>query len=122
MRMTLTTIMAMVMMTAGCAAVDHAAMTRRVMDTMGMHPSITTEIVVCASPAQVGLYYEVIYGVNRPLEGFYSRQVDTIFYVAGDRAVFAHEMAHAVIDAYFREPVPVWVHETLAQAIVSDIN
>jgi len=57
-----------------------------------------------------------IYGRDTEAPAFYS-SVENLIVIPRECEIriLRHEVGHAVVQAYFKEPIPVWLHETLAQ-------
>ena len=54
---------------------------------------------------------------------FYSPKTKTVYFSLKDLylKVFAHELAHAVIDHYFEKAPPTKIHEMLAQYVENQL-
>jgi len=92
----------------------------RVQEILDMRPAnlhITIEIF--ETPEQVQAVYLKEYGHKVDFIAFYSPHNETIYLSSKKlrRTVFAHEIAHAVIDRYFGKAPPVKIHELLAQFV-----
>jgi hypothetical protein len=76
-------------------------------------------IEIFTTDAEVQAVFKKEYNRQVDFIAFYSPRSETI-YVANNklrRSVFAHEIAHAIIDRYFDKSPPVKVHELLAQYV-----
>jgi hypothetical protein len=102
----------------GCASVDPEAVRIRVADVLQIGQDVRPTVVVCNDAHDVGLHYQAIYGRYITMEGFYSRKTRTVYYVDGRLDVLVHELSHALLDGYFREDMPVWMHEYIANYVV----
>lgn len=92
----------------------------RVQEILDMRPEgLHFNIVVLDSPQQVQAIYLKQYGRKVDFIAFYSPGTETVYFAANKlrRTVFAHEIAHAIIDRYFNKAPPVKIHELLAQYV-----
>lgn len=80
-------------------------------------PELTYEIILVADMEEVNRAYHEDYGgkVER-VNAFYSQRNDKI-YIPWDMkfSTLKHEIGHAIVDHYFTEPVPSWLHENIAE-------
>jgi acyl transferase domain-containing protein len=75
------------------------------------------KIVLLASSREVRRVYRAKYGKDVDFISFFSPGEKTIYLSTDDAnlRIFAHEVAHAVIDQYFRVSPSVKIHEMLAK-------
>ena len=98
--------------------VDH--LIGRVQEILDMRPErLHFRIEILNSSKEVQAIYLKEYGQKVNFIAFYSPRRETIYVGLNklQRTVFAHEIAHAVIDRYFDKAPPVKVHELLAQYV-----
>lgn len=98
--------------------VDH--LIGRVQEILDMRPKgLHFKIKIFNKPKEVQAVYLKEYGHKVDFIAFYSPRSETIYVALSklQRTVFAHEVAHAVIDRYFDKAPPVKVHELLAQYV-----
>lgn len=91
----------------------------RVKALLDMHPEFHFNISILRSPEEVAGIYRELGMTGTPPIAFYSHKSHTIF-LTPDRlsdGIFAHEVAHAVINFYFAPPPPPQVQEILAQYV-----
>ncbi|HAO92989.1 MAG TPA: hypothetical protein DCR11_03695 [Deltaproteobacteria bacterium] len=91
----------------------------RVKALLDMHPELHFNISVHKSPDEVSGIYKDLGMTGAPPIAFYAHKSHTIF-LSPDRlsdGIFAHEVAHAVINCYFAPPPPPQVQEILAQYV-----
>jgi len=111
-------------------AVDEArdkadAVLEQVEMIMDMFPTkIKITIMLLPSRQDVQKMYDTLYKKRVDYLAFYSPKEKTLFISVPDAniRVFAHEMAHAVIDHYFKVQPPEKIHEVLSQYAESHIN
>ncbi len=92
----------------------------RVQEILDMQPeNLHFTIRILDSPHQIQAIYLKQYGRKVDYIAFYSPGNETVYFAAKKlrRTVFAHEIAHAIIDRYFDKAPPVKVHELLAQYV-----
>ncbi len=92
----------------------------RVQEILDMRPAgLQFTIKILATPAQVQQAHFKEYKRKVDFIAFYSPRSETVYVAASklERAVIAHEIAHAVIDRYFDKAPPVKIHELLAQYV-----
>jgi len=63
--------------------------------------------------------YEQIYARKTTYIAFFSPQTETVYFALNrlTTQVFAHELAHVVMNAYFLNAPPEKIHEVLAQYV-----
>jgi len=68
--------------------------------------------------------YQKIYGRKGPYVAFYSPRNNSVYISVEDAGlkVFAHELAHVVIENYYTVPTPPKIHEFLARMATSQIT
>lgn len=91
----------------------------RVKALLDMHPEFHFNVSVLRSTEEVRDIYRELGMTGTPPIAFYSHKSHTIF-LSPDRlsdGIFAHEVAHAVINFYFAPPPPPQVQEILAQYV-----
>lgn len=114
----------MALIVAGCTAarsggvVSPAAIDAEVRHTLKLYPATTTyRILIVPDVAAVKAEHLRIYGKPTNKPAFYSITEDLIVLPMDcEYQVWKHEVGHAVVKAYFKMPVPGWLHETLARA------
>lgn len=92
----------------------------RVQEILDMRPAgLKFTIVLLPGPADVQKIYRQQYQRNVDFIAFYSPRDETVYFAVNklQRNVFAHEIAHAIIDRYFDKAPPVKIHELLAQYV-----
>lgn len=107
-----------VLLLTSCSwSVDPSAIEREVSDRLQLYPAKTTyRILIVPDDAAVKAEHIRIYGKPTRAPAFYSATRNLIVIPRGCRIrIFKHEMGHAVVEAYFKAPVPVWLHEVAAQ-------
>jgi len=103
-------------------SVDPSAIEREVSNRLQLYPAKTTyRILIVPTVADVRAEHVRIYGKPTRAPAFYSSVENLIVVPRGCRVrVFKHEVGHAVVEAYFKAPVPRWLHEELARRCESD--
>lgn len=92
----------------------------RVQEILDMRPvGLKFAIELLASPGEVQSIYQQQYQRRVDFIAFYSPRNETVYFAVNklQRNVFAHEIAHAIIDRYFDKAPPVKIHELLAQYV-----
>ncbi len=92
----------------------------RVEAILDMHPdNFKIRIVILRSTADVKKAIKSTSSRDADLIAFYTPKGKTIYLAVSDvrLVVLAHEMGHAVIDAYFVVAPPAKIHEVLAQFV-----
>ncbi len=92
----------------------------RVQEILDMRPKgLHFGIEILASTKEVQAVYLKEYRRKVDFIAYYSPRSETVYLAANrlQRAVIAHEIAHAVIDRYFDKAPPVKIHELLAQYV-----
>jgi len=90
----------------------------RIMMVLEMYvKNLKFKITLLSSAGDVRRVYRSKYGRDTDFISFYSPGEKTIYLSVDDasRRIFGHEVAHAVIDAYFKVPPSVKIHEMLAK-------
>jgi hypothetical protein len=97
--------------------VDPVAVEREVSNTLKLYPSQTTyRILIVPDIQSVRDEHIRIYGQPTQAPAFYSSRENLIVIPREcELNVLRHEVGHAVVEAYFEAPVPIWLHEELAQ-------
>lgn len=92
-------------------------MEREVSNTLQLYPTKTDyRILIVPDLAAVRAEHTRIYGQPTNAPGFYSETENLIvIFRECELRILKHEIGHAVVQAYFKEPVPRWLHEELAQ-------
>lgn len=97
----------------------------RVKAVLAMFPgNLNFIIILFPSDTDVQKVYADKFGKKVDFISFYSPR-DKIVYISVDDVrlgVFAHELAHVVIDFYYETPTPVKIHEILAQFVESHLE
>lgn len=97
----------------------------RVETILEMFPkTLKFTVVLVASDQEVRKVYKNRYGRHADFIAFYSPREKTVYVSVRDANlhVFAHEIAHVVIDQYFGVSPSVKIHEVLAQFVESHIE
>lgn len=97
----------------------------RVEAVLDMFPlELRFKVVLLPSDADVQRAYRNRYGKNVDYIAFYSRREKTVFISLSDAriGVLAHEMAHMVLDHYYRTPTPMKIEEVLAQFVETHLK
>jgi hypothetical protein len=108
----------------GCAShvYDLPGIERHCMDKMKLYPSqVQFDVMFVTDQAAVSEKHAEIYGTPTNAIAFYSHRRKLV--VAQENCplrVLRHEVGHAVTSAYFKMPVPIWLHEVLARRCESD--
>lgn len=92
----------------------------RVQEILAMKPAaLSFQIQLLPTRKEVQEIYQQQYQRRVDYIAFYSPRSETVYFSVKDLRlpVFAHEIAHAVIDRYFDKPPPVKIHELLAQYV-----
>jgi len=97
--------------------VDPSVMDGEVRRCLQLYPSRSDyRILIVPDRAAVAAEHTSIYGHPIKAPAFYSIRRNLIVIPRGCRIrILRHEIGHAVVEAYFRDPVPRWLHEELAQ-------
>jgi len=111
------------LMVAGCTAarsggvVSPSAIDAEVRHTLRLYPATTTyRILIVPDVSAVKAEHERIYGKPTQAPAFYSIRENLVVLPRDCHLnMWRHEVGHAVVQAYFKEPVPVWLHEEIAQ-------
>ncbi|MEA3545471.1 MAG: hypothetical protein U9R69_09675, partial [Thermodesulfobacteriota bacterium] len=96
----------------------------RVQEILEMKPpNMKFNIVLLPNKKEVQKVYRKLYKRNVNFIAFYSPSDRTAYYSVKDLRlrVYAHEIAHAVINHYFDKDPPVKIHEMLAQYVETKI-
>jgi hypothetical protein len=94
------------------------AVVERVMMVLEMYVrNFRFRIVLLSSASEVRRVYRSKYGRDVNFISFYSPGEKTVYLSVDDanNRIFGHEVAHAVIDGYFKVPPSVKIHEMLAK-------
>ncbi|VVS92871.1 hypothetical protein [Desulfoluna spongiiphila] len=93
-------------------AVEH-----EVSKTLQLYPSQTDySILIVPDRKAVAMEHKRIYGRTTEAPAFYSSVKNLIVIPREcDIRILRHEVGHAVVRAYFKQPIPGWLHEKLAQ-------
>jgi hypothetical protein len=94
------------------------AVTERVMMVLEMFVrNLKFKIVLVSSSGDIRRVYRSKYGRDTNFISFYSPGDKTIYLSTDDanNRIFGHEVAHAVIDGYFKVSPSVKIHEMLAK-------
>ncbi len=97
----------------------------RVQEILEMFPrGLKFDIVLLPSEEDVQRIYREQYNLEVNFIAFYSPKTNTAYFSTRDVSltVFAHELAHAVINHYFDNAPPVKIHELLAQYVESQMD
>jgi len=92
----------------------------RVQEILDMRPAeLKFAIELLPAPADVQKIYLELYQRRVDFIAFYSPRNETVYFAINklQRNIFAHEIAHAIIDRYFDKAPPVKIHELLAQYV-----
>jgi len=92
----------------------------RVQEILEMTPKdLNFRIQLLPDSREVQKIYQRQYQRKVDFIAFYSPRTKTVYFSVKDLRlrVFAHEIAHAVLDHYFENPPPVKIHEMLAQYV-----
>jgi hypothetical protein len=92
----------------------------RVKTILEMHPkNFRVDIKITSDSGSIRALYKKKYYRDVEFIAFYSPQEKAVYISADDAKsnIFAHEMAHAIIDQYFGVVTPVKIHEILAQYV-----
>jgi len=111
---------------SGCAAstpassdwwVNPVVVERDVSKTLQLYPSGTNySILIVPNKEMVVAEHTRIYGVPTKAPAFYSSRENLVVVPREcELRVLKHEVGHALVEAYFKAPVPRWLHEELAQ-------
>lgn len=106
----------------GCASssewrVNTVMVEREVSKTLQLFPANTKyRVLIVPDRAAVAEEYARIYGEPTQAPAFYSSRENLIVIPREcELNILRHEMGHAVVQAYFKAPIPGWLHEELAQ-------
>ncbi len=111
----------------GCVAgapppveINPAQLDCEVQETLRLYPPETTyRILVVPELEDVEAEHIRIYGKGCNAPAFYSKRENLVVVprecVIHIHRLLRHEIGHAVVEAYFKSPVPGWLHEELAQ-------
>lgn len=97
----------------------------KAMKVMDMFPEdLNFCIVIHPNEWEVQREFREIYDVNVEYIAFYSPHLNRIYYSAnnGTLRVVTHEIAHVIIENYFKVSPPQRIHEVLAQYAEKHIN
>ncbi len=97
----------------------------KAMKVMDMFPeNLDFSIVIHPNERDVQREFKEIYDVNVAYIAFYSPHLNRIYYSAnnGTLRVVTHEIAHVIVETYFKVPPPQRIHEVLAQYAEKHIN
>ncbi len=92
----------------------------RVREILEMYPdSIDFRIVLLPTEIEVQQQYQQIYAKKSDYIAFFSPQTKSVYFALNkvNLQVFAHELSHVVINAYFLNSPPEKIHEVLAQYV-----
>jgi|GEM_PF-1362205 len=114
------------LMVAGCAVsrigvVSPAAIDAEVRHTLKLYPAPSTyRILIVPDDAAVKAEHYRIYGKSTKALAFYSIREDLVVLPMDCHLdllrVWRHEVGHAVAEAYFKMPLPRWLHQEIAWA------
>jgi len=115
------------LMVAGCTAarsggvVSPSAIDAEVRHTLRLYPATTTyRILIVPDDAAVKAEHYRIYGKSTKALAFYSIREDLVVLPMDCHLdllrVWRHEVGHAVAEAYFKMPLPRWLHQEIAWA------
>lgn len=87
-------------------------------------PGIKFDIVLLPSKKEVRRIYWEQFNREVRFIAFYSTKTNTVYLSVQDVniSVLAHELAHVVINYYFKHAPPVKIHEVLAQYVESQLG
>lgn len=93
------------------------AVEKDVSRTLQLYPSRTNyRILIVPDRQAVAAEHQRIYGKPTSAPAFYSPMENLIVIPREcEVRVLRHEVGHAVVEAYFKAPVPRWLHEKLAR-------
>ncbi|WP_300667170.1 hypothetical protein [Desulfoluna sp.] len=97
--------------------VDTQEVEREVSKTLQLFPSQTNyRILIVPDTVAVAAEYTRIYGGSTQAPAFYS-SIENLIVIPRECElnILRHEIGHAVVQAYFKAPIPTWLHEELAQ-------
>lgn len=97
----------------------------RVQEILEMYPQgLKFDIVLLPSEKEVQAIYREQFNLEVKFIAFYSPKTNTAYFSVRDvnMSVFAHELAHVVINHYFDNAPPVKIHELLAQYVESQMG
>lgn len=101
------------------------AIIEKVQSVLAMFPKMPRfKIVLLSSTSDVAKVYKALYLKNADYIAFYSPREKTVYVSVDDASlhVFAHELAHVVIDHYFGIAPPTHIHEVLAQYVEAHLE
>ena len=96
-----------------------------VQEILEMYPAkLRFTITLLPSKKEVQEQYRQQYDRDVEFIAFYAPETDTVYVSVKDidLHVFAHELAHVIIDHYFNRAPPVKIHEVLAQYVETQIE
>ena len=118
----------LVLFTLGtCAKADGATVGEVIKDVPSIEKSIqkrlqlypvelSYSIMTTSGEGAVGYAHEQMKGSPTSCNAFYDTASDLIVVpLDADEKILKHEIGHAIVDHYFKVPVPRWLHETLAE-------
>jgi hypothetical protein len=100
------------------ASVDFPALEEEVKADIELYPArLEYAVQIVANVAAVRkLFNEKSGRKSRGVQAFYlSREKLIVLPRATTIEIIRHEVGHAIVDAYFKMPVPRWLHETIAR-------
>lgn len=92
---------------------------------LGMNPKdLHINVVILPTTEDCSEIFARKYGKSERKFAYYSVSEDTIYISAAETrlGVVAHELGHAIVDAYFSEQPPSYMHELMAQSVETHIN
>jgi hypothetical protein len=92
---------------------------------LGMNPkNLHINVVILPTTEDCSEIFAKKYGKSERKFAYYSLSEDTIYISATETrlGVVAHELGHAIIDSYFSEQPPSYMHELMAQSVETHIN
>lgn len=101
------------------------AIIEQAMIVLDMYPKkLHVNVVILPTTQDCSEVFAQRYGKMERRFAYYSLSEDTIYISAKDTrlGVVAHELAHAIIDFYFSEQPPSYIHELMAQSVERHID
>lgn len=98
---------------------------RRAQEILDMYPpGVRTTLRIAPSQSDIKEAHDAHYGQGTPAAAFYVFEKNTIYatVVNLSESILAHEMAHCIIDHYFRARPPRKVEELLAMHVDSHLR
>ena len=97
--------------------VNTVELEREVSNTLQLYPSQTDySILIVPDREAVSKEHNRIFGRPTKVPAFYAAVENLIVIpMECEIRILRHEIGHAVVRAYFNEPIPSWLHEELAR-------